>query len=185
MSKTDLRIESADSVICKVISKQEQNGPRMTFQNILSQIRNLLDAIILKIIYGDDEIDPEYELMVDARKKLNSCKKQYRFITEFYEQVQISLSHYVPSDDGAERLLLKYFSYLVKLKRFMSEKYKISILYNLEDLCFNSDKDTCEYYRLIGETIDKPESKSNIFSNDRYYIFKNKTIFIPKFHFVR
>lgn len=178
MSKTDLRINSADHIICNVISKQEHNGLQMTSQNILSQIRNLLDATILKIVHGDKDVEPEYEVMLAARRELNSYKKPYRFITEFHDLVQISLSHYVPSDDGAERLLLKYFSYLIKLKHFMFERYGVSILHNLEDLCLDSDEDTREYYRLIGGVIDRPASKSNNFSNDRYYIFKNKTIFI-------
>ena len=41
---------------------------------------------------------------------------KYVFIREFHELLQISASHYTLDENNSERLMLKYYSYLLQIK---------------------------------------------------------------------
>ena len=39
-----------------------------------------------------------------------------RFLGKFHDLLQISVSHYTPDENASERLMLKYYEYLIKIK---------------------------------------------------------------------
>ena len=178
MLKVDLSINNADKAICDNISKLDLLDRKYFSQNILKHFRDLLEAIALKIVSGDKDVTPEYAEMHEAVRELNHYSKEYRFIVQFHDLIQISLSHYTPSYDGAESLLMKYYAYLLKLRNLMAVKYGMNILHNLEKIEFEYDRDVQEYYNTIAKTIQKHKCNSKETSSERYYIHKNKPFFV-------
>ena len=56
--------------------------------------------------------------------------KNYKFIALFDKYLQKSVSHFTPSEDGGERLMIKYYHFLLQIKKVAHEKYKMNILQN-------------------------------------------------------
>ena len=102
-----------------------------------------------------------------------------KYIERFHYFLQITKSHYVESDDGAERLMLKYYKYLVKLKITMKSKYGIEILSNINLFPIDLDKSFSAYYKEIAKVLDEiEEDNPPKYKSGKYYIQKNKPFFI-------
>lgn len=56
-------------------------------------------------------------------------------------------------EENSERLMLKYYEYLLKLRKFLHDKYSLEILDNLEDFPIDLDKTLQEYYEKIAVKI--------------------------------
>ena len=70
----------------------------------------------------------------------------YKTLHDF---LQIVASHYTMDEENSERLMLKYYEYLLKLRKFLHDKYSLEILDNLEDFPIDLDKTLQEYYEKI------------------------------------
>lgn len=90
----------------------------MLSQNILSQLRNFVEHIALKICSNGRDIEVSYENIQKAIKYLKANGK-YRFLSKFHDLLQITASHYTLDEENSERLMLKYFEYLLKIKSFL------------------------------------------------------------------
>ena len=115
----------------------------------------------------------------NIRKALSFIKGkgQFRFLSKFHKFLQISVSHYTLDEDSSERLMLKYYEYLLKLKNFLKEEYSLEVLKNLEKFPLNTDKSTQEYYEKIAKRIESYRGKENI-NSERFYIQKIKPFFV-------
>ena len=114
-------------------------------------------------------------------KKANQyikCNARYKFIADFHKFLTISSSHYIQEPEISERLMLKYYEYLLKLKMFMKEEYKMEILENINDFPINQDQHLTEYYTKISEKLDLNPTETNMKYLERYYIQKIKPFFI-------
>ncbi|MEX2597332.1 MAG: ATP-dependent RecD-like DNA helicase [Salibacteraceae bacterium] len=88
-------------------------------------------------------------------------------------------SHYTLDEENSERLMLKYYEYLVKLKSFLYQNYNLDILQNLDKFPVNTDPGLRQYHERIAETLERhsAERKESI-RNDRYYIHRIKPFFV-------
>lgn len=81
-----------------------------------------------------------------AYKRLNeTCKP--KFLMEFHSYLQSSKSHYTTDFDGAERLMLKYYHYMILLKEYSMKEFNIEILDNIEEFPLDQDDTFYEYYK--------------------------------------
>lgn len=117
-----------------------------------------------------------------AIKNLNS-NNNYRSVKEFHDLLQKSVSHYTLDQNASERLMLKYYEHLLKIKHFLYNNYSLEILENISDFPLNLDKNLMEYYEKISLKIHKNSNNFNYSPyNDRYYIHKIKPfLLINKF----
>lgn len=77
----------------------------------------------MKICSQKPDVDPNnYDKRVECLKKLKTNGK-LKFLYKFHELLQISVSHYTLDANTSERLMLKYYEYLLKIKIFLSESY--------------------------------------------------------------
>ena len=153
MTAIDKAILDTNSVICKNISKFDASERGLLSQNILSQLRNLIEYIAMKICSQKSDVDPNnYDKRVECLKKLKTNGK-LKFLYKFHELLQISVSHYTLDANTSERLMLKYYEYLLKIKIFLSESYNLSILENIEEFPLNTDNNIAEYYEKISEKM--------------------------------
>ena len=179
MLKIDSAILSTNEVICKNIDKFDSSERGLLSQNILSQLRNFIEYIAQKIYSNGADINPnDYKEKEQAIVFIKS-KGNLRFLYKFHNLLQKSVSHYTIDEDGSERLMLKYYEYLLKIKIFLKKKYNIEVLENIDMFPLNMDSSLMEYYEKIAIKIDNISSTSpKIDYNDRYYIQKIKPFFV-------
>lgn len=140
MLMIDAAILNTNRVICKNISRFDSSERGLLSQNILAQLRNLIEYIAGKVYAGGHDIDPnDYQTKAKALGHLKS-RGDLRFLNKFHDLLQMSVSHYTIDESGSERLMLKYYEYLLKTKIFLKEAYRLDILENIE--CFPLDTDT-------------------------------------------
>lgn len=181
MMQIDSAILETDKVICKNISRFSDSERGLLSQNILAQLRNFVEYIADKIYANGADLDPNnYTLNVDALKYLQT-RGDLRFLHQFHELLQKSVSHYTLDENGSERLMLKYYEYLLKIKIFLSDKYGLHVLDNIEDFPLNTDKELSEYHEKIAEKICYPTPGGSTSTyTDRYYIQKIKPFFVKQ-----
>ncbi len=177
MLKIDMAIRDTNTVICKNIDRFDSSERGLLSQNILSQLRNFVEYIVSKIVYDPEDVDPnDYKLKEAAVSKIKMTG-QYRFINNFHCLLQKSVSHYTVDEDGSERLMLKYYEYLLKLKVLLKNRYDLVVLENIEDFPLNTDRHFQEYYEKIAERINVTAGKKCKY-DDRCYIRKIKPFFV-------
>ena len=149
-------------------------------QNILAQLRNLVEAVTI-IVYdkanNKQNIDTNYNRI---KKAINFIKSQvkFKFLKDFHQSLQQTASHYTLDESNSERLMLKYYEYLLKIRNFLKEQHNIEILHNLEDFKIDTNKTSWEYYKKIAQCINDKKELSDISQTDRYYIQKKSPFFI-------
>ena len=181
MSKIDDAIYAVDSVICKNIAHLCDTDRGLLSQNILAQLRNFVESIALKEYCKVEELPPNsYKSITTA---LNYIKSQgnLKFLYKFHNLLQESTSHYTFGIDASERLMLKYYEYLLKIKRHLLNNYNMNVLSNLNEFPLNTDQELSEYYAKIAQRIDVPSSNCMLIHNtDRYYVHKIKPFFVDE-----
>ena len=179
MTAIDKAILDTDKVICGNISKFDASERGFLSQNLLSQLRNLIEYIAMKLCSSDPHVNPNN---YNERTRLLSVletRGDLKLIYKFHELLQITVSHYTLDEAVSERLMIKYYDYLLKIKKFLVEKYNLSILENIEDFPINTDKDMVEFYQKISEKIDNYRLGAEpLYCNDRLYVQKRKPFFV-------
>lgn len=179
MLKIDQAILDTNGVICRNISKFDASERGLLSQNILSQLRNFVEYIAQKVHSNGRDIDPNnYEHKKDAWEHVKT-RGNLRFLSKFHSLLQKSVSHYTFDESGSERLMLKYYEHLIKIKIFLHDTYVLEVLENIDDFPLNLDTNLMEYYEKIADRIKVPSryAKRNSY-NDRSYIQKIKPFFV-------
>jgi len=177
MNEIDKKINDINKLVEKNISLFDDSERGLLSQNILSNLRNLIELIFLKIYNHkqNQSLKPQYENYRMAEKYVKKIGK-LRFLGKFHDLLQISVSHYTPDENASERLMLKYYEYLIKIKSFLFTEYKLDIFSNINEFPIQLDKTTQEYYKKIAERIVIPLVGKT--QKDRYYIQKIKPFFV-------
>ncbi len=176
--KIDNDILNIDRVICGNISRFDSTERGLLSQNILSQLRNFVEYISLKIFSNGREIEISYENIGRALEFVKANGK-YRFLNGFHKLLQITVSHYTLDEENSERLMLKYYEYLLKIRSFLIANYGLKVLNNIHEFPINVDSALKEYYEKIAQKINEPVSlRQNSSYTDRYYIQKKKPFFV-------
>ena len=142
-------IYACDDVICRNIESftTEQRG--LLSQNILSQLRNFVENIFVKVYIslGGEPQRKDYDTIRVACSYVKALQGEYRFLSQFHKLLQISVSHYTLDPDSSERLMLKYYEYLLRIRILMKEKFGMKLLANLSQFPLNTDKTFTLYYK--------------------------------------
>ncbi|MFA8451820.1 MAG: hypothetical protein ACEPOW_14085 [Bacteroidales bacterium] len=174
MSKLNKQIIQISNTICQNIETFGVSDRGILSQNILSQLRNLVEHIALKIYCNGVEIPNDYENLKEGIKFIKT-RGDLKFLYKFHKQLQISASHYTFDGENSERLMLKYHIDLVRIKTFMIETFKINILDNLNSFPLKQDPILHEYYEKISKIINQSSKhRPKVEYNDRFYIQKVK-----------
>ncbi len=180
MGKITSHIMNIDKNICKNIDKFDIEERGLLSQNILSQLRNFIEHIALKIFEDErnTKLSNGYENIQNAIEYIKA-RGDLRFLGRFHQLLQITASHYTLNEDSSERLLLKYYEYLLKIKNFLKNTYNLDVLHNIEEFPIQNDSNLKEYYEKISTLINQPRgNRKKTDYTDRYYIQKIKPFFI-------
>lgn len=162
--------------ICRHIAEANGETRGMVSQDILAQLRNFVEHIMLKIYARGNDIPDDYDNICKAIEYVEAQGK-YKDIRRFHDFLQIVASHYTMDEENSERLMLKYYEYLLKLRKFLHDKYSLEILDNLEDFPIDLDKTLQEYYEKIAVKI-KTYNGVRCGKSERYYMLKKKPFFV-------
>jgi hypothetical protein len=99
------QIQSASDVICQNIESLTQHRALLS-QNILSQLRNLVEGAAVLLYSGSLDADFDYGAVGPAIDFVKT-KGNLNFLSRFHRLLQKSTSHYTLDGDDSERLMLK------------------------------------------------------------------------------
>ena len=178
MYKIDKAILDINTAICKNITKFDDSERGLLSQNILSKLRHFVEHISLKAYSNGEDIAITYENLVEGNKYVSRNGK-FKFLYKFHKLLQVSVSHYMVDEGSAERLMLKYYEYLLKIKHFLKNDYDLDVLENIENFPLDTNDSLVEYYNKIVEKIDTNKLRiGSHIHRDRYYIHKIKPFFV-------
>ena len=176
--KIDSYILTINQSICKNIEKFGNTDRGILSQNILDKLRNFIEHIALKFYCNGQDIEDTYE---NIQKAINFVKTRgkLKLLSRFHNLLQITVSHYTLDEESSERLMLKYYEYLIKIKSLLNSEFSLDVLENLQNFPVKTDSASDEYYKKIAEKIELPVySRKKTTYNDRCYIQKIKPFFI-------
>ena len=84
----------------------------------------------------------------------------------------------IPADGQSERLMLKYYDFLSQIRKYLYEKYGITVLHNLEIFPLHIDKLDLQYYSLVANALISTHSTLNPLCKSRFYVQKKTPFFI-------
>ena len=177
MTTVSNQILSADHAICQNIELLAEQR-RLLSQNVLSQLRNLVEGVAVQIHLGNPDAVFHYDAVEPALAYIKS-KAQLSFLGKFHKLIQKSASHYTLDGDASERLMLKYYEYLHRVRDVLKSNCGMSVLRNLEDFPVDLDPSLREYHEKIAARIELPRSaRNNTEVRDRYYIHHTRPFFV-------
>lgn len=155
MEQVDTYIANINKVICSNISAFCNVSRGFLSQNILSQLRNLVDHTALKAFSNGRDIAITYQNIEQANQFVHT-KGNLNFLYKFHKLLQITTSHYTLDPENSERLMLKYYEYLLKIKSYLYSVHNLTVLENIAQFPLNTDTTLKEYYEKIAEQLQQP-----------------------------
>ena len=177
MVTVDSQLRSTDEVICRNIESLADQRALLS-QNLLSQLRNLVEGVAVLLHTQALEAEFNYSAIEPALAFVRSQAK-FNFLGKFHKLLQPVASHYTLEGDASERLMLKYYEYLHRIRSLLQDDYGIALLANLEDFPVDLDPSLREYHERISARIEAVRSTSpNQNTQERYYIHKTRPFFV-------
>ena len=147
MLRIDKAIYDTNKVICENIVYLSDVDRGFLCQNILSQLRNFTEYIAMKLYCKNEDFDPNNQgLRKDALRSMRGNGK-LTFLSKLHSLLQKSASHYTLDKDNSERLMLKYYEFLLKIKHYLYDEFSISVLENIQEFPINLDTELIDYYQ--------------------------------------
>ena len=171
MPKIDDSIRKIDSVICRHLDSIEDSSRGAISQDILEQLMKFVNHIMLKF-YADGRDIAISEENIAKAVEFSQINSELLTLYKFRNYLQIVTTQYTLDEDGSERLMLKYYQYLLEAKNLLSHYYGIEVLHNIEKFPLRLDDTLQEYYKKISEKIERHPAVLHTDSKDKYYIQK-------------
>ncbi|HTO00059.1 MAG TPA: hypothetical protein VL068_05225, partial [Microthrixaceae bacterium] len=177
MATVGEQIRSADEVICGNIDALTDQRPLLS-QNVLAQLRNLVEGVAVRLHTGQSDAEFNYAA-VEPGLAFARSQAKLNFLGRFHKLIRASTSHYTLDGDASERLMLKYYEYLHRLRRLVRDSCGISVLENLESFPVDLDPSLREYHEKIASRVESVRSTPvGDGGRDRYYIHKTRPFFV-------
>ena len=177
MTTVSKQILSANEAICRNIELLADQRALLS-QNVLSQLRNLVEGVAVSLHSGMPDAEFSYAAVEPGLAFVKS-KARFNFLGKFHKLIQISASHYTLDGDASERLMLKYYEYLHRIRSLLKDNCGVSVLENLEAFPVDLDPSLREYHESIAARIEAIQlSRPDSSIPDRYYIHKTRPFFV-------
>ena len=147
-------------------------------QNLLQYLRHLVEGLVVYAYVPDRSVTYNYQTQFDAARDAVKGDARYRLLMRFHNLLQISVSHYTLDRDPSERLMLKYYEYLLRTRNLAKQHLGLDILRNLEQFPLHEDPALRAYYEKIAERIEASRDDLLTGKTERYYINSSRPFFI-------
>lgn len=176
MPTIDDQIRVIDRAICRYLDNIDTSTRAVISQDILAHLKNLVEHVMLKYYSPNADIDDSEENIEKAAEHAQT-DGHLKVLFRFRNYLDIVASHYTLDEDSSERLMLKYYDYLLETKDLLFYDFGIEILHNLDKFPLNLDTALQEYYSKIAEKINryKPQLAGE---GEKYYIQKLKPFYV-------
>jgi len=164
-------VRAADAVICANIAKLPSQRDLLS-QNVLGQLRNLVEGVAVRLHSASGDVEYNYDAIESALSWVKA-NGRLNFVTKFHTLLQPSVSHYTFDGDTSERLMLRYYEYMLRLRTLLYKEAGVKVLDNLELFPLDQDPALAEYHEKIAVEIDKP-GRATSARHDRFYIHKTR-----------
>ncbi|MBK1731238.1 ATP-dependent DNA helicase [Thiococcus pfennigii] len=179
MTTVSKQIQSADEAICRNIESMADQRALLS-QNVLSQIRNLVEGVAVRLHTGSPDAEFNYAAVEPGLAFVKS-QASFNFLGKFHKLIQKSASHYTLDGDASERLMLKYYEYLHRIRSLLQDNCGFAVLANLDAFPVDLDPSLREYHEKIAARIEAARSTPpDIGTTDRYYIHKTRPFFVAR-----
>lgn len=177
--RIDEQILRSDAAICRHIENLDALGRGAVSQDILSNLRTFVEHTMFKIYAHANDTTYDYQHIGQAISFVKTMG-QLKFLWRFHAYLQIVASHYTLDPEDSERVMLKYYEFMLKIKAYLKTQYGLEVLANLDKFPLNTDKNLQEYYEKIAEKLNRRNRSADMASsvNARYYIHKIKPFFV-------
>jgi len=171
------QIQSVNEAICRNIESLADQRALLS-QNVLSQLRNLVEGVAVRLYTGSSDAEFNYA-EVEPGLAFVKSKAKFNFLGKFHKLIQISASHYTLDGDTSERLMLKYYEYLHRIRSLLQDNCGVAVLRNLDDFPVDLDPSLREYHEKIAARIEAVRlTRPDRSTRDRYYIHKTRPFFV-------
>jgi len=171
LSNVAQHIAASDSAICGNIATLTSQRDLLA-QNVLSQLRNLVEGVAVRLHTGDPNATYDYDAIETSLAWVRG-NGRLNFVSKFHTLLQPSVSHYTFDGDTSERLMLRYYEYMLRLRKLLKEQTGDTVLHNLEAFPLDQDPALAEYHEKIAAAIAVP-GRATSARRDRYYIHKTR-----------
>ncbi|QPC85257.1 AAA family ATPase [Phototrophicus methaneseepsis] len=179
MRRIDEQILRSDAAICRHIENLDALGRGAVSQDVLSNLRTFVEHTMFKIYAHTNDTTYDYSHIEQAISFVKTMA-QLKFLSRFHAYLQIVASHYTLDPEDSERVMLKYYEFMLEIKYYLKTYFNLDVLSNLDQFPLNTDRNLQEYYEKIVEKLIRRNRRTdiNISENDRYYIHKIKPFFV-------
>ena len=172
------RITTIDRTICRHLDSIDDSTRGVISQDILQHLIAFVEHIMLNFYSNNTDIPNTTENIakgIEYAQVTSELKGLYRF----HKYLSIVAIHYSLDEDNSERLMLKYYKYLLDVKNLVMKHWGMNILHNLNKFPLNTDTALEEYHRKIAEKIEEYPAEFSA-KGDKYYIQKLKEIIVDR-----
>lgn len=184
MSQMDTKEYNKDDIVRLIYNRCENISDAINTGNLLNLTR---DKISRKILTELNDLC-RGTLILNALRfyestnlrvawELSLLNIETKFLATFLQGLRY-IGLRVPEDGQYERLLLKYYNFLWKIRDFLQKVFNISVLTNLEQFPREVSKEDDEYNKLLASAIESVVYDSNPINHNRYYVQKKTTFYV-------
>lgn len=170
-------ISKIDEVICRRLDNIDGSTRGAVSQDILEQLMKLVNHTML-IFYSNNSDIPITEENISKATEFAQTDSRLSVLYKFSNYLQVVTTQFTLDENGSERLMLKYYKYLLQTKNLLNDYYGIKILHNLDKFPLRVDNTLQEYYAKISEKIENYPIRCKGDGNDKYYIQKINPLFV-------
>ena len=184
MKQLDVReysVEDISRVIfarCKSISVAIDDGAISNqsrdniSKNVLTYLSDLCQSTL--ILNGLLHSQP---MGLRAAWEIASLDINTKFLSTFLQGLSY-IGLRVPEDGQHERLMLKYYDFLWKIRKYLNDFHHFDVLQNLEKFPREINEEDEEYNKLVAASIETVTRTHNPWRKSRYYIQKKNTFYV-------
>lgn len=177
--RIDEQITRSDATICRHIENLDFSGRSAVSQDILQNLRTFVEHTMFKIYAHANDTTYDYQ-HIERAISFVKTKGELKFLWRFHAYLQIVVSHYTLDPEDSERVMLKYYDFMLKIRDYLRDNFGIAVFANLDKFPLNTDRNLQEYYEKIAKKLTCRDYTVDMSSavNDRYYIHKVKPFYV-------
>lgn len=182
LNKDDLRKEDALKIVkarCEDISWEIDriSEDSQSCDNISRRIINGLYDLCYAVLILNATNQRYMNVNERFAWELAQFNIETKYLSDFLKGLKY-IGARIPEEGQSERLMLKYYNYLWKIRKFLKDNYKIDVLENLEKFPRHTDTLDGDYYEMVASSICAIDLSPRVPSSSRYYIQKKTPFFV-------
>ena len=184
LKQLDKREYTKDEIISIIIARCEQISLAIKAGTILNQTRDQISRMMFTALEDlckgsllVNSIDNNNVANLRTAWEIALTKLDTKFLSIFLQGLRY-IGLRVPEEGQSERLMLKYYSFLWRIRKYMDEQFHLSVLPNLEDFPRVINEEDAEFNNLVAYSIESVTEEDQAITQNRYYIQKKTTFYV-------